>query len=48
MKTKMLNGEFEICPKCNKAMAKRHNLNGLDWVCLFGCGYTKKAQKLYK
>jgi len=48
MKAKMLNGEFEICPVCGETMVKRHNLNGFNWVCLFGCGYIKEAQKLNK
>lgn len=46
MKVKMLNGEFEVCLECGKVMAKRWNLSGFDWICLFGCGYIKKGGEI--
>ena len=40
MKTKMLNGYFEVCPHCKKVMAQQMDSRGERWTCIMGCGYS--------
>jgi len=47
-KTTAWNGEFAICPNCNKTMAHGFAPRGIKWACLFGCGLIVHEQPYHQ
>ena len=44
------NGEFAICPRCGRTMAKGLHGHGIMWTCLFGCDlqFLELSEYFYK
>ncbi len=45
MKRQLSNGVFEVCPHCDKAMAKVCGRDGIVWFCIFCGSYVNGAMK---